>query len=375
MTPDQASVAAPGAGSLSRDEVLHQAALVALPDLGPRRLAALQRGRSAADTWADIIASRLEPQPGLINAELAKRWTDHARRFDVAAFAESLQRHHIGIVVPGDPLWPEQLNSDPEPPALLFTQGTLGHVTPCVAIVGTRRCTPYGRRVARQLGAGLAARGIGVVSGLALGIDAEAQRAAFGEGGPVIGVVGSGLDVVYPRANTRLWSDIAATGRLWSEFAPGTRPAKWRFPARNRLVVALADVVVVVESGERGGSLHTVESAIDRGVDVLAVPGPIDSEASVGTNRLLVQGCVPCTGVDDVLVSLGLSCASPAPLAGQPQLGEPAQRLIQLIGSEPTTTGALAAVSGLGIAAMMSALDELIGAGLVRDIGGWIERA
>lgn len=191
----------------------------------------------------------------------------------------------------------------------------------------------------------------------------------------MIGVVGSGLDIVYPRANERLWSDIAVAGRLWSEFAPGTRPAKWRFPARNRLVVALADVVVVVESGERGGSLHTVESAIDRGVDVLAVPGPIDSEASVGTNRLLVQGCIPCTGIDDVLVSLGLSCASLGPpAAAQPQLCEQAQQLIQLIGSEPTTTGSLAIVSGLGIGAIVSALDELIGAGLVRDIGGWIER-
>ena len=129
-----------------------------------------------------------------------------------------------------------------------------------------------------------------MVSGLATGIDGAAQRAAFDAGGDVVGVVGSGLDVVYPRSNRRLWHDIMGAGRLWSETPLGGQPARWRFPARNRVIAALCEIVVVVESGPMGGSLHTVDAALERDRLVMAVPGPITSVPRSGRTGCFSRG-------------------------------------------------------------------------------------
>src|SRR5262249_15322114 len=147
---------------------------------------------------------------------------------------------------------------------------------PRVGLVGTRRCTPTGKSVARQLGRELAACGVAVVSGLAIGIDGCAHQGALAaRAAPPVGVVGSRLDVVYPKSHRRLWDDVAAAGVLLSEAPLGAPPEPWRFPARNRILAALSDVVVVVESHAAGGSMHTVRAAVDRGIPVMAVPGSV----------------------------------------------------------------------------------------------------
>ena len=181
-----------------------------------------------------------------------------------------------------------------------------------VALVGTRAPTRYGIGVAAQFGADLAAAGVSVVSGLALGIDGAAHEGACGAGAPPIGVVAGGLDHPYPRRHERLWERVAVVGRHRLG-VPGRVPTeKWRFPVRNRLLAALSDVVVVVESRHHGGSRHTVDAAIERGLPVGAVPGSIRSATSEGTNALLADGAFPVCSTGDILVALALAGASVA---------------------------------------------------------------
>ena len=211
--------------------------------------------------------------------------------------------------------YPTLLTGDPGAPAVLFALGDPGvlEAKSRVAIVGTRSATHYGRQVASELARDLAAEGIVVVSGLARGIDGAAHAGALRAGGdesvPPVAVVGTGLDVVYPASNRDLWAQVAEKGAVLSEAALGTQPHPGVFPARNRIIAALSDVVVVVESHRGGGSLYTAEAAARRSIPVCAVPGSVRSRASDGTNALLVDGCTPVRDATDVLVAVSLATA------------------------------------------------------------------
>ena len=177
---------------------------------------------------------------------------------------------------------------------------------PAVAIVGARACSAYGRQIARSLGRDLAAAGLVVVSGLARGVDAEAHRGALEASGSTVAVLGCGIDRDYPAAHRELARQVAATGLVVSEYAPGVEPAPWRFPARNRIVAGLCAATVVVEARERSGALITADFALEEGREVLAVPGEITSALSAGSNALLRLGATPLTCAQDVLESYGL---------------------------------------------------------------------
>jgi DNA processing protein len=161
--------------------------------------------------------------------------------------------------------------------------------SPTVAIVGARACTSYGAHVARRLASDFAAAGVTVVSGLARGVDAEAHRGSLDANGRTVAVLGCGIDRDYPRAHAELARQIAATGAVVSEYQPGVEPAPWRFPARNRIIAALADVVVIVEARERSGALITVDLAMEIGRPIYAIPGETTSNLSQGTNQLIRQ--------------------------------------------------------------------------------------
>ncbi|MGH9188165.1 MAG: DNA-processing protein DprA, partial [Acidimicrobiales bacterium] len=256
-----------------------------------------------------------------------------------------------------------------------------------VAIVGTRNCTRYGLDVAFELGRDLAAAGVTVVSGLAVGIDAAAHAGALAgpelaherEGPPAappVAIVGSGLDVVYPRRNASLWRRVETAGAVASEAPLGARPERWRFPARNRLIAALADVVVVVESREWGGSMHTVTEALRRDRVLLAVPGPVRSPASVGTNRLLADGAGPCCGADDVLLALGLSPATSraATIETRPA-PEPAHRgILDALGWRPALLDQLAVRADVDLGELAVAVATLEAQGWLIRRGSWLER-
>lgn len=206
------------------------------------------------------------------------------------------------LLLPTDPEFPAVCREIPDRPTVLFAQGDLALLSrPAVAIVGSRDHSPYGGRVAREIAAGAAARGIAVVSGMARGLDAVAHAAALDVGGPTIGVLGNGLGVIYPSANRTLYQRVVQHGLLLTEFPPGERPMQGSFPRRNRLISALARVTVVVEAAQGSGALITVNSALAQGKDVMAVPGPIDGPTSVGTNQLIRDGAEPLLVLEDLL--------------------------------------------------------------------------
>jgi DNA processing protein len=192
------------------------------------------------------------------------------------------------------------------PPKGMYCVGALPRdLRLSVAIVGTRRPTPYGKAVTFELAYALARRNVIIVSGLAFGIDAVAHEAALEAGGTTIAVMAGGLDHIYPASHTRLAERIVdGGGAILSEYPEGTRAHKYHFLARNRLISGLASVVIVTEAGERSGTLSTVNHALEQGKDVYAVPGPITSVQSVGPNRLLQQGAAPLVSVDEFVQSL-----------------------------------------------------------------------
>ena len=270
----------------------------------------------------------------------------------------------------------------------MFADGDLSALRQAtVAIVGTRRATPYGIGVARRFGAELAQCGVCVLSGLALGIDAAAHQGALaaGAGGAApVAVVGCGLDWPYPASNRALWRQVANVGVVLSEWPLGTRPEPWRFPARNRIVAALADVVVIVESHEEGGALITAELAEDRNRPILAVPGSIRSPASIGPHALLRSGSATlATATDDILAALPLrdepnrpqptSCfdaAMPNPNAVRTEHA----LVLNAVGWEPTTFESVAGRVHLSLGDIAHAIEDLLRAGTLSDEGGMFVR-
>ena len=202
------------------------------------------------------------------------------------------QRLNIRILTLQDAPYPGRLKNIYDPPCLLYVQGRLPVFDEevAVAVVGTRDCTPYGVTCAEKLGYGLTRGGAVVVTGLAKGIDAAATRGALRAGGVTAAVVGNGLDVLYPPESRYLYEDVAAAGAILSEYPPGTEPAGWHFPVRNRILSGLCLATLVVEAPERSGALITAGTALEQGREVFAVPGPIDAPTSVGCNRLIRDG-------------------------------------------------------------------------------------
>ncbi|MFV0258063.1 MAG: DNA-processing protein DprA [Acidimicrobiales bacterium] len=313
------STAGEAGGSPQGAEIGARLALAGLSRVGPARLDWLLGAGSAIEAVDRLRSGRLPsdvPAPRGVTPAMVAGWRAELDRVDPERLIAPYRIAGIAVLAPADPGWP--FPDDPEPPILAFVRGRSALASEPrrrVAIVGTRRCTTVGEQVARRLGAELAAAGVVVVSGLATGIDGAAHRGALAAADDVLAVVGTGLDTVYPRANRALWATVAERGAVLSEAPLGVGPERWRFPARNRLIAGLADAVVVVESHDRGGSLHTVDEAVARGRPVLVVPGAVTSSASAGSNRLLVDGAVPVCSAADVLAYLGWPDA-PVPPAG-----------------------------------------------------------
>jgi len=199
-----------------------------------------------------------------------------------------------------------QINDDA--PKRLYVEGDFGmdfDETPTVGIIGARDNTIYGRKVAMQLAQDLANCGVIIVSGMARGLDAHAHRGAMAAiGGRTIAVLPSGIDICYPAENLELYKQIPQNGAIVTEYEPGHRPQRWDFPARNRIISALSDILIVVEAGAKSGTFTTVNHALDQGKDVLCVPGSILSKQSIGTNSLIKQGAGVATSFLDVLFVL-----------------------------------------------------------------------
>lgn len=355
------------------------AALVSLEGLGLRRLRAVLAHHTPMEAL-DVIMEARPPHhllAGVFSAKSVDRWRRQLRECPPERWSQRCRAHGIEALTATDASFPDALRVDQFPPAVLFVLGTPGtHERRTVAIVGTRNATMHGRQFAARLGRDLAAEGITVVSGLARGIDAEAHRGALTvPDGAVVGVVGNGLDQPYPRQNASLWAQVAERGAVLSEWPPGTSPDAFRFPLRNRIIAALAEVVVVVESRETGGSLITAVEAAERGITVMAVPGDVRSRSARGTNALIADGASPVTGVDDVLTALSLDTRRQRSTTFDPR---PLPRALDVdvlarVRRLPCTLDEIVTELQLPISTAAMAMARLERNGWVYELGGWFE--
>jgi DNA processing protein len=208
----------------------------------------------------------------------------------------------------GSDTYPSQLDEIHSPPVALYANGRRETLNaPCVAIVGTRYPTSYGTRVVKQLSRTLAQQGVCIVSGMAVGIDGYAHQAALDAGGRTVAILGAGVDEVYPRSHASLYRNLVQHGLVLSEYPPGTKPFKGCFPRRNRIIAGLASVTIVVEAGQKSGALITATYAQEFGRTVAAVPGPIESGQSYGTNHLIRDGANVIASIEDALMLLGMT--------------------------------------------------------------------
>lgn len=286
------------------------------------------------------------------------------------------ERSGAQVLIPTDPGFPSVLREISEPPNLLFALGRLELLErPAVAVVGSRDHTRYGAEVCRMVASAAATAGIAVVSGMARGLDALAHEAALAAGGPTIGVLGNGLGVIYPAANRKLYERVAAEGLLLTEFPPGERPNAGSFPRRNRLISGLSCVTVVIEAAHGSGALITASAAADQGRDVMAVPGPITSTRSAGTNALIRDGAEPLLELGDLLAHYPEATLPPPTEApGQPRLPaglRPDLRALALaLGPDPVHVDTLAATTHRPVADLLGGLCELELLGIVEQRPG-----
>lgn len=363
-------------------------AIAALDEVGPARMRWLLGLGGPSEVWDRIGRGALPAPPSRlgIDAAVLAKWRSGWSVHTPATLWRRCGQLDVGVVSLGSPAYPAALAHDAEPPVVLFRRGSAEALTPLprVAVVGTRRATGYGLRVAAGLGQDLASAGIVVVSGLALGIDAAAHRGAVAvDGAAPVAVVAAGLDAPCPVRNRALARQVADRGAVLSEVPPGVPGARWRYPVRNRILAALADVVVVVESSGGGGSMHTVRAALERDRLVMAVPGPVDSHASEGTNELLVDGAAPVRDAGDVLAALGhphgadRQRAAVAPSGGTDPRPAPtgdAATVLDLVSWRAVSVEELARRSGLAFGPLSAALVRLESDGWVLQRDGWVER-
>ena len=377
--------------SLSKDQIT-AAALCALPKIGPKRLMTLLKHHDPQTAWA-VVQGRAKPNEvvaAMLRVENLVTLLKHRATQDLQ---DQIERRcikaGIKITIFGDENYPRALIADLAPPAVLFYFGDLSALNNRrVGMVGTRSATASGRYLASHIAYDLATNDVCVVSGLARGIDAWAHRGALRAlesrladrladrpAGRPVGVVASGLDVVYPRENAQLWQDIATHGALISESAPGSPPEAFRFPLRNRILAALSEVLVVVESRDTGGSMITVDEAQKRDVTVLAVPGSPRNVASNGTNQLIQQGCLPIIGAQDVLVALGLDNRRAQENIYDPRvrLSTSDQNLVSMMAGAPFTLDNFVIRSDLATIDAAVSLGRLEALGWVVENSGWWE--
>ncbi len=306
---------------------------------------------------------------GTIGSEGDRGWLPQV---DPAVTAARVEAAGARIVTPADPEYDDRLNDLRDPPACLFVLGRpLGDHVERVAIVGARKCSSLGRDVAADLGRALVAAGLAVVSGAAHGIDAAAHRGALQAGGRTVAVFGSGIDVAYPASSRELIGRIAATGTIVSEYPPAVPAEPQRFPARNRIVVALARALVVVEGMARSGSRISVDHALDLGREVFAVPGPVTSPLAETPLEIIRDGATLIRGADDLLHDLGIEGAVPP--APPPDLDDAERRVWDAL-SAGSLPDAIARDAGVSIPDAVTTLIQLELRGLIVSVGGRYER-
>lgn len=363
------------------------AALAGLERVSISRLRVLLAHHDPDEAWA-VATGRHPPHPSvapMLTSEVRTAWKRGLIGPGPAEWARRCSLLGVGAVCARDGEYPDMLRDDPQPPAVLFFRGTWAALDARrVGVVGTRNATGTGRQFAFELGRRLVEADVTVVSGLAKGIDGAAHRGALhtlGAAGAdsgargVVGVVANGLDAPYPRQHAELWRGVASHGLLVSEWPPGTKPERFRFPLRNRILAAFSEILVVVESRERGGSLTTASAALERSIEVMAVPGSIGNRAATGTNQLIRDGAAPVTEPDDILLALGLDHRraqmrrfDPRPLPRGLEAD-----VLERCRANACTLDHIVTELGLSVTDAAMSLARLERSGWLRESGGWFE--
>lgn len=274
-----------------------------------------------------------------------------------------------------DPSYPALLKEIPDPPLVLYAQGDLTSLCqPAIAVVGTRKPSITGRETARQFSFELASRGVAIVSGLALGVDAQAHQGCLDAHGKTIAVMATGIDCIYPRSHSKLAQLICQNGLLISEFPLKSAPVAGHFPRRNRIISGLSLATLVVEAATKSGSLITARYALEQNRDVLAIPGSIYNPNSRGCHYLLQQGAKLVTSCDDVLNELGFELQPISTTNPPVRLADEKANLVQYVGFETTTVDQLIARSGLTYELVMCSLANLELQGFIKMVPGGYTR-
>jgi DNA processing protein len=374
---------------LSPDALEPVLRLAIVEGIGPARLSALVARFDSPDGVLRASSADLSAVPGFgpaLVTRLRAAATDAGRQRARAAMRTLADAGAVAFTR-DDAAYPEAFRHLPDPPFLLYAAGNLELLSaPGIGVVGTRSPTEYGVKATAQLAGALARAGLAIVSGMARGIDAAAHGAALEAGGATTGVLGHGIDRVYPPENARLFARVRERGLLLTELAPGEEPNAGNFPRRNRLIAALSLGILVVEMGDKSGAQHTVTYALEQGKDVFAVPGPIHSARSTGTNQLLKDGARLVTSAADILEELrGVGVGLVAPAAEQdhvaaanpdvpppppPDLTGDEAAVYAALGPEPKHVDDVAAATGLAPSNVLAALLGLELRGVAESLPG-----
>ncbi len=352
--------------------------LTLVPGVGPHLFGALLERFGTAGRVLDASLSALRGVAG-IGPKVAEKVHQARKELDAAVEIALCRQHGVDLLPRGDPPYPPPLLEIPDPPALLYVRGTLEPRDQlAIALVGSRRCTPYGLRIAEKLAASLARTGFTIVSGLARGIDAAAHRGALKAGGRTIAVLANGLEQVYPSEHGELANEVAARGAVLSELPMRQGPIAGLFPQRNRIISGLCLGVVVVEAAPRSGSLSTANHAMEQNREVFAVPGPVDSLCSRGCHRLIRDGARLVETVDDILEELGPLVREVHTAPDEPAVRHPAElalsdqerSLLGQLESAPSGVDELIVRTGLTASQVLATLSVLELKRLVRRLPG-----
>jgi DNA processing protein len=307
-----------------------------------------------------------------LSVKLIERIVQARENIDLEKVWARIAAQGIKILTWEDSAYPQRLKEIEQPPPVLYLRGDyLPDDLFAVAVVGTRRVTAYGRQITEELAGYLASNGITVVSGLARGVDAIAHQNALKSGGRTIGVLGSGVDKIYPPEHRQLADRMIEQGAIVSDYAPGTPPDASNFPPRNRIVSGLSLAVVVVEAGETSGALITAEFAAEQGREVFAVPGSILAPQSKGTNKLIQNGALPLLSINDLMQALNLTRMGDHKAARKIiPADETEARLMSILGTEPLHVDEIRNQTELPIEKVSAALALMELKGMVRQVGG-----
>lgn len=318
-------------------------------------------------------ASKKELKKALGEEGLSSEFVSWRSMIDVEREWAKLESEGIRIISIEDALYPAKLKNIFDPPALLYAKGRLdAEEEPAVAVVGTRKMTEYGKRAAMDIAGRLAAKGVAVISGLAMGIDAAGHRACLDAGGRTIAVLGSGVEArgIYPASNRRLAESILERdGAVISEFPVGTVPFRQNFPRRNRIVSGLSSGVLVIEAPIKSGSMITAKCALEQGREVFAVPGDIYKRNSEGPNYLIRMGAHPVSCADDIMEALGLGGSESRAEAKITADSEEEAALLEHLGREPLHIDRLQKLCRLDTASINSTLTMMEMKGKVKNLG------